>query len=83
MIETLVVRHYGFAVVFVTPVTILLAKAVTLGGTPAGEVIQAGFFDTVVGCVVGLAGGFCLHSPAFRARVGAQIDRLIPARFAK
>lgn len=83
IIETLVVRHYGFAVVFITPVTILLAEASTLGAAPAGEVMQARFLDTVLGCVVGLAGGFCLHNPAFRARAGAQIRRLVPARFGK
>jgi uncharacterized membrane protein YccC len=82
IIETLVVRHYGFAVVFITPVTILLAEAATLGAEAPADVIEARFFDTVLGCLVGLAGGFCLHSPAFRARAGAQVRRLVPARFA-
>jgi hypothetical protein len=31
IIEVLVVRHYGLAVVFITPLTILLAEAATLG----------------------------------------------------
>jgi hypothetical protein len=83
IIETLVVRHYGFAVVFITPVTILLAEAATLGAEPAGAIIQSRFFDTVLGCLVGLAGGFCLHSHTFRERAGGQIRRLVPARFGK
>lgn len=83
IIETLVVRHYGVAVVFITPVTILLAEAATLGAEPAGAVIEARFFDTVLGCLVGLAGGFCLHSHTFRERAGGQIRRLVPARFGK
>ncbi|MDB5545984.1 MAG: rane protein [Hyphomicrobiales bacterium] len=83
IIETLVVRHYGFAVLFIKPVTILLAEDATLGAEPAGAVIEARFFDTVLGCLVGLAGGFCLHSHAFRERAGGQIRRLVPARFGK
>lgn len=31
IVETAVVRHYGFAAIFITPLTLLLAEAVTLG----------------------------------------------------
>lgn len=80
VIETLVVRHYGLAVIFITPLTILLAEAARLGqGSPAA-MLQARFFDTVLGCVVGLIGGVCLHSSRFRAGVGRQIRRLTPSR---
>lgn len=80
VIEVAVVRHYGFAVIFITPLTILLAEAATLGhGSPAA-LIQARFFDTVLGCVVGLVGGICLHSPRFRDVVGGWIRRLMPSR---
>lgn len=80
VIETAVVRHYGFAVIFITPLTILLAEAATLGQGSTGPLIQARFFDTVLGCVVGLFGGICLHSPRFRDVVGRQVRRLIPCR---
>jgi hypothetical protein len=80
VIETAVVRHYGFAVIFITPLTILLAEAATLGqGSPA-RLIEARFIDTVLGCVVGLVGGACLHSPRFREVVGRPMRRLIPSR---
>ncbi|AKU13350.1 hypothetical protein AzCIB_3457 [Azoarcus sp. CIB] len=80
VVETAVVRHYGFAAIFITPLTILLAEAATLGHGSATELIQARFFDTLLGCLVGFAGGICLHSPRFRAVVGAQMRRLVPAR---
>ncbi|MBD5800956.1 hypothetical protein AZOA_03580 [Azoarcus sp. Aa7] len=80
VVETAVVRHYGFAAIFITPLTILLAEAATLGHGSANELIQARFFDTLLGCVVGFAGGICLHSPRFRAVAGAQMRRLVPAR---
>ena len=82
VIETAVVRHYGFAVIFITPLTILLAEAATLGQGSAASLIQARFIDTVLGCVVGLIGGICLHSPRFRDVVGRQMRRLIPPRLA-
>lgn len=81
IIETLVVRHYAFAVVFITPLTILLVEAAQLGrgGSPA-LLIEARLFDTVLGCLVGLVGGYCLHSPRFRS-VGRQaLRRVIPER---
>jgi len=77
VIETLIVRHYGLAAVFFTPMTILLAEATSLDHGNANAVIQARFVDTVVGCAVGLAGAVCLHSPRFRAVVGGPARRLL------
>ncbi|UYO37608.1 FUSC family protein [Rhodopseudomonas palustris] len=79
VIETAVIRHYGFAVIFITPLTIFLADAATLGQEPAHQIIEARFIDTVVGCVVGLLGGVCLHHPGFRHVTARLIRRLIPA----
>lgn len=81
VIETVVVRHYGFATIFITPLTILLADAASLGHGSAATLIQARFCDTLLGCMVGLLGGVCLHSPRFRARVGGLLRRLFPARW--
>lgn len=80
VIEFAVVRHYAFAVIFITPLTILLVEAATLGNGSISALIQARFFDTVLGCLVGLAGGICLHSTCFRDLVGSQIRRLMPTR---
>jgi hypothetical protein len=80
VIEFSVVRHYAFAAVFITPLTILLAEAATLGQGSSSVLVYARFFDTVLGCLVGLVGGYCLHSPGFRNVAGPQIRRIIPAR---
>jgi hypothetical protein len=80
VIETMVVRHYGLAVVFITPLTIFLAEAATFGhGLPADALIRARFFDTLLGCAVGLGVGLCLHSPRFRAVGGGLLRRMIPS----
>mgnify|MGYP002384951297 FL=1 len=78
VIEFTVVRHYAIAVIFITPLTILLAEAATLGHGSTATLLQARFFDTLLGCFVGLAGGVCLHSPRFRQVVGTPMRRLIP-----
>ena len=65
VIENAVVRHYGLAVTFITPLTILLAEASTLAHGSPNALIEARFFDTVLGCLIGLAGAVCLHSPGF------------------
>jgi uncharacterized membrane protein YccC len=80
VIEFTVVRHYAFAAIFITPMTILLAEAATLGHGSPSALIQARFLDTVLGCFVGLVGGICLHSPRFRDVVGRQMRRLLLSR---
>lgn len=78
VIEFTVVRHYAIAVIFITPLTILLAEAATLGHGSTATLLQARFFDTLLGSFAGLAGGVCLHSPRFRQAVGKPMRRLIP-----
>lgn len=80
VIETMVVRHYGVAVIFITPLTIFLAESASFDHGSSTALIQARFVDTVLGSLVGLIGGVCLHSPRFRKVAGRQIRRLIPSR---
>jgi hypothetical protein len=60
--------------------TILLVEAASLGHGSAWALTEARFFDTVLGCLVGLAGGICMHSPRFREMAARQLRRLVPAR---
>jgi uncharacterized membrane protein YccC len=81
IVETAVVRHYAFAAIFITPLTILLAEAATLGQGSANALIEARFYDTVLGCIVGLVGAMCMHNQACRQALGVPIRRLVPERF--
>ena len=81
VIEMLVVRHYGMAVIFITPLTIFLAEAARLGQGSPDALLAARLVDTVLGSVMGLIGGICLHNPRFRDSVGRQLRRLAPRRF--
>ena len=66
--------------VFITPLSILLAEAARLASASPHALMQARLVDTVLGCVVGLAGGACLHSVAVRSRVTALLRRMVPQR---
>ncbi|KZC16140.1 hypothetical protein RHOFW510R12_08085 [Rhodanobacter sp. FW510-R12] len=80
-VEWLVVRHYGLATVFITPLTILLAEAARLDPQVShAALIQSRFMDTMLGCAVGLLGGVVMHQPRLRAAVGQSLRALMPAR---
>jgi hypothetical protein len=85
LIEILVVRNYGLAVVFITPLTIFLAEAGQLHGQ-LGQLqlplatMQARVLDIALGSSVGLAGGAALHVPVVRARVARWVRALLPFR---
>jgi Fusaric acid resistance protein-like len=74
--EVLVVRHYGLAVIFITPLTLFLAEATRLGQGSQDAILQARLLDTVLGSMVGLIGGICLHSPRIRRLLGRPLRHL-------
>jgi hypothetical protein len=80
VVEVAVVRHYGFAAIFITPLTLLLAEAATMGQSPPMALMQARLVDTVLGCLVGLAGGACLHSQSLRAVWMPRLKRVVVGR---
>ncbi|MXS70996.1 FUSC family protein [Flavobacteriaceae bacterium W22] len=61
IIELLIVRNYGFAVIFITPLTILLAETASETYHDVETLMTARLIDTVIGSLIGLAAGFFLH----------------------
>lgn len=82
LIETLVVRHYGLAAMFITPLTILLAEAGQSAAMDPQRLMHARLVDTIVGALLGMAGAACLHSPRFRSWAGAIVKRIVPGQSA-
>ncbi|WP_323816255.1 FUSC family protein [Cellvibrio sp. NN19] len=60
LIEFLVVRNYGLAVIFITPLTVLFAEASPTSINP-DLLLKARLFDIVLGSLIGFAGGWVLH----------------------
>ncbi|MGP5210915.1 FUSC family protein [Psychrobacter alimentarius] len=82
-IENLVDRHYGLAVIFITPLTIFIAEYGS--GLPLSEqgyqvVMRARLYDTAIGCLVGLAGGVVMHSTNLRMPL-RRMENWLLARF--
>lgn len=82
-IETLVDRHYGLAVIFITPLTIFIAEygsGLPFTEQAYQEVILARLFDTIIGCLVGLSGGVVIHSTNLRVPM-RRMENWLLARF--
>lgn len=79
-VETIIVRHYAIAAVFITPLAIALAESTHTGVADATPLLIARFADTVLGSLIGVLGGICIHRPAIRRRILAVLERLLPSR---
>lgn len=68
LVELLIVRNYGLAVIFLTVMTIFLTEpGASLAGTP-GRMIQARLVDIVTGSFIGMIGGWLLFHERLRQR---------------
>ena len=82
LIEAFVDRHYGLAVMFITPLTIFIAEyGSTMHAPPVAEVIiQVRMLDTALGCAIGLIGGLAIHSVQLRVPL-RRLENWLLARF--
>lgn len=66
VVEMLIVRHYALAVIFITPMAILLTEAGSpLMNTP-DQLISLRFWEICIGSVLGAAGGWMLYKEKIR-----------------
>jgi len=80
--ETLVVRHYAFGVMLFTPLSIFLVEAAN-ANADVGALVEARFYDTLVGSVIGMLGGVAIHHAGTRALIRRTLERLMPVRLAR
>ncbi|WP_294214210.1 FUSC family protein [uncultured Chryseobacterium sp.] len=73
VIELLIMRNYGLAVAFITPLTILLVETGSSVPHPVGDLIEARLLDTVIGSLIGLAAGYFLHHQQIINRLEKQV----------
>lgn len=76
IIEVLIVRHYALAVVFITPMTILLAEA----GNPIIQnpdlLFSARLVDIAIGSLIGAIGGWFIYNEKFKAETLKKINEV-------
>ena len=75
VIEYLVTRNYGFAVVFITPLTIILAESES-AALQTNAVILLRMIDVLLGSAVGYLGGWLLHQRQLYARLEQYLLRV-------
>lgn len=68
IIEVLISRQYVLAVIFITPMTILLSEAASLDFSHIGDLIMLRFYEICIGAVIGAIGGFVIHKELLRSR---------------
>ncbi|SBS26939.1 hypothetical protein MAQ5080_00674 [Marinomonas aquimarina] len=68
IIEMLIVKHYGLAVIFITPLTVIMAE-ITSSGMDATLLLEHRLVDIVLGSVLGFIGGTIFHRTDFFRRL--------------
>ena len=75
IIEMLIVRHYGLAVVFITQLTLFLAEAGGAMTVDATTLISVRFLDIFLGSCIGAVAGWFLHDEQLRHKAENQIRK--------
>lgn len=66
IIEMLVVRHYALAVIFITPMTVLLTEAANPLIQDPNLLAYVRFWDIALGSMIGAIGGWVIHHEKIR-----------------
>lgn len=66
IVEMLIVRHYALAVIFITPMAILLTEASSPLINDPNELISLRFWEICIGSIVGAIGGWLLYKEKIR-----------------
>lgn len=75
IVEMLVVRHYALAVIFITPLTILLTEAANPLIHNPNMLVYVRFWDITLGSVLGFVGGWILYHEKIRYHAVKRIRK--------
>lgn len=83
IVETLIVRQYALAIIFITPLTIFLADVGNALHIDANQLITTRFFDIIIGSIIGAVAGWLLHHQYLRNQSERQIRKTRIALYRK
>lgn len=66
IVELFITRNYGLAVIFITPLTVLLVEAGTLMAQYPTELIMTRMIDVLIGSAIGAIGGWFVYNEKIR-----------------
>jgi uncharacterized membrane protein YccC len=75
IVEMLVVRQYGLAVIFITLLTVLLAEAGSAMTLDPNTLIPYRLLDIVIGSIIGAIAGWFIHHEQLRQRATRQLRK--------
>lgn len=75
IVEMLVTRHYALTVIFITPMTILLAEANGSMIQNPDQLIYIRFWDISIGSLIGIVGGWFMHHEKIRYHAALQLRK--------
>lgn len=73
IIEAIVTRNYTIAVIFITPMTILLIEATSTIAQNPTELIGTRMIDVLVGSLIGAVGGWFIHHEKMKQKFFKQL----------
>lgn len=76
IVEMLVTRQYAVAVIFITPMTILMAEAANPLISSPETLIKLRFWEITIGSFIGALGGYVLHKEKIRYASINQLKKL-------
>ena len=76
IVETLIVRQYAIAVLFITPMTILLAEAANPIYNSPTTLITLRFIEIAIGSILGAIGGWLLYKEKIRFATIEKFNQL-------
>lgn len=72
IIEVLITRNYGLAVIFITPLTVIFADS-AMAFADTERLILMRLVDIMIGSCIGYLGGWVIHHPRFFYRLEQRI----------
>lgn len=75
VVEMLITRNYGLAVIFITSLTLLLAEFGSTLSRHPGELVAARFTDILLGSFVGAVGGYFVYHQKIKNKLERQLRK--------
>lgn len=76
IVEMLIVRHYAIAVIFITPMTILIAETANPIFHNTNTLVFVRFWDILIGSTIGAVGGWFIYHEKIRYHAIRRIEKV-------
>lgn len=73
--EVLIIKNYALAIIFITPMTILLAEIGTSFTANTAIIVPARFLDITIGSILGAIGGWIIYNKRFKNKAVQQLRK--------